>query len=158
MILVFGILSFKSAFSLFSFIFIKRLFSSSLLSAFRTVSSAYLKLLIFSLFQSRTLFCLVVPFLLSFQERSFSKGLCTHGQERQTLFGGVCSKVRVYAGHPGREWKTSPYICSNLVFELGGFIRGKNAETGINRHLVTFLNVISGIRMCLVMILWPWGP
>ena len=40
-------LSFKSAFSLSSSIFIKRLFSSSLLSAVRMVSSAYLRLLIF---------------------------------------------------------------------------------------------------------------
>ena len=40
-------LSFMPAFSLFSFTFIKRLFSSSLLSAIRVVSSAYLRLLIF---------------------------------------------------------------------------------------------------------------
>ena len=42
-------LSFKSAFSLSSFTFIKRLFSSSLLSAIRVMSSAYLRLLIFLL-------------------------------------------------------------------------------------------------------------
>ena len=47
MILVFLILSFKSAFSLSSFILNKRLFSSSLLSGIRVVSSAYQKLLIF---------------------------------------------------------------------------------------------------------------
>ena len=47
MILVFWMLSFKPAFSLSSFIFIKRLFSSSSLSAIRVVSSAYLRLLIF---------------------------------------------------------------------------------------------------------------
>ena len=40
---------FKPAFSLSSFTFIKRLFSSSLLSALRVVSSAYLRLLIFLL-------------------------------------------------------------------------------------------------------------
>ena len=40
-------LSFKPAFSLSSFTFIKRLFSSSSLSAMRVVSSAYLRLLIF---------------------------------------------------------------------------------------------------------------
>ena len=39
---------FKPAFSLSSFIFINRLFSSSLLSAIKVVSSAYLRLLIFS--------------------------------------------------------------------------------------------------------------
>ena len=47
MILVFWTLSFKPAFSLSSFTFIKRLFSSSSLSAIRVVSSAYLRLLIF---------------------------------------------------------------------------------------------------------------
>ena len=47
MILVFWTLSFKPAFLLSSFTFIKRLFSSSSLSAIRVVSSAYLRLLIF---------------------------------------------------------------------------------------------------------------
>ena len=47
MILVFLMLSFKLAFSLSSFTFIKRLFSSSSLSALKVVSSAYLRLLIF---------------------------------------------------------------------------------------------------------------
>ena len=48
-ILVFWMLSFKPAFSLSPFTFIKRLFISSLLSAIRVVSSAYLSLLIFLL-------------------------------------------------------------------------------------------------------------
>ena len=47
MILVFLILSFKLALSLSSFTLIKRLFSSSSLSAIRIVSSAYLRLLMF---------------------------------------------------------------------------------------------------------------
>ena len=47
MILVFWMLNLKPAFSLSSFTFIKRFFSSSLLSAIREVSSAYLRLLIF---------------------------------------------------------------------------------------------------------------
>ena len=47
MILVFWMLSFKPAFSPSSFTFIKRLFSSSSLSAVSVVSSAYLRLLIF---------------------------------------------------------------------------------------------------------------
>ena len=46
-ILVFWILSFKPTYSLYSFTFIKRLFSCSSLSAIRVVSSAYLRLLIF---------------------------------------------------------------------------------------------------------------
>ena len=47
MILVFAMLSFKPAFSLSSFTFIRWLFISSLLSALGVVSSAYLKLLVF---------------------------------------------------------------------------------------------------------------
>ena len=47
MILVFWMLSFKPAFSLSSFTFIKQFFSSVPLSAIRVVSSAYLRLLIF---------------------------------------------------------------------------------------------------------------
>ena len=49
MILVFWMLSFKPTISLSSFTYIKRLFSFSLLSATRVVSSAYLKLFIFLL-------------------------------------------------------------------------------------------------------------
>ena len=49
MILVFWMLSFKPTVSLSSFTFTKRLFSSSLLSAIRVVSSAYLRLSIFLL-------------------------------------------------------------------------------------------------------------
>ena len=49
MILVFWMLSFKPTFSLSSFAFIKRLFSSSSLSAIRVVSFTYLRLLIFLL-------------------------------------------------------------------------------------------------------------
>ena len=48
-VLVFLILSFKPAFSLSSFTLIKRLFSSSLLSAIKVVSSTYLRLLMFLL-------------------------------------------------------------------------------------------------------------
>ena len=48
-ILGFWMLSFKPTFSLSSFTFIKRLFSSSSLSAIRVVASAYLRLLIFLL-------------------------------------------------------------------------------------------------------------
>ena len=47
MISVFWMLSFKPVFSLYSFTFIKRLLSSSSLSAIRVVSSAYLRLLTF---------------------------------------------------------------------------------------------------------------
>jgi len=50
MILVFRMLSFKPTFSLSSFTFITRLFSSSSLSVIRVVSSAYLRSLIFNLY------------------------------------------------------------------------------------------------------------
>ena len=49
MIFIFWMLSFKPTFPLSCFTFIKRLFSSSLLSAIRVVSSVYLRLLIFLL-------------------------------------------------------------------------------------------------------------
>ena len=49
MIFVFKMFSFKPAFSLSSFTFIKKFFSSSSLSAIRVVWSAYLRLLIFFL-------------------------------------------------------------------------------------------------------------
>ena len=49
MIFIFWMLSFKPTFSLSSFTSIKRLFTSSSLSAIRVVSSAYLRLLIFLL-------------------------------------------------------------------------------------------------------------
>ena len=49
MILVFWMMTFKPTVSLSTFTFIKRLFSSSSLSAIRVVSSAYLRLLIFLL-------------------------------------------------------------------------------------------------------------
>ena len=49
MILVFWILSFKPTFSLSSFTFIKRLFSSSSLSSIRVVSFAYLRLFLLAI-------------------------------------------------------------------------------------------------------------
>ena len=67
MILVFWMLSFKPTFSLSSCTFIKRLFSSSLLSAIRVVSSAYLRLLIF-------LPAFLIPNYLIWGEKSRNKG------------------------------------------------------------------------------------
>ena len=66
MIFVFWTLNFKPAFSLSCFTFIKKLFSSSSLSAIRVMSSAYLRLLIFCL----TLYASVYhsgPFLICFK-------------------------------------------------------------------------------------------
>ena len=64
MILVFWMLSFKPTFSLSSFTFIKRLFSSSSLSAIRVVSSAYLRLLIFLLANLDSSLCFLQPSVL----------------------------------------------------------------------------------------------
>ena len=64
MILVFWVLSFKSAFSLFSFTFIKKLFSSSLLSVIRMVSSAYLRLFDISPGNLDSSLCFIQPSIL----------------------------------------------------------------------------------------------
>ena len=61
MILVFLMLSFKPIFSLYSFTFIRRFFSSFSLSAIRVVSSAYLRLLIF-------LLAILIPACASFSQ------------------------------------------------------------------------------------------
>ena len=66
-ILVFWMLSFKPTFSLSSFTFIKRLFSSSSLFGIRVVSAAYLRLLIFLLAISIgwiVFRCMCVPHIL----------------------------------------------------------------------------------------------
>ena len=60
MIFIFWMLSFTPAFSVSSFTFIKRLFSSSSLSAIRVVSSAYLRLLI-SLPATYSSLCFIQP-------------------------------------------------------------------------------------------------
>ena len=73
--------SFKSAFSLSSFIFIRRLFSSSLLSAIRVVSSAYLRLLIF------------LPEILNPACASFSPGFCM-----------------MYSAYGRRQWQPTPVL------------------------------------------------
>ena len=59
MIFIFWMLSFRPTFSLSYFTFIKRLYSSSSLSAIRVVSSAYLRLLIF-------LLAILIPACVSF--------------------------------------------------------------------------------------------
>ena len=47
---------------------------------------------------------------------------------------------------------------SRLVFELGGFLKGRNKEAGINRRLATLLNHSSEGHSVWFMILWPGGP
>ena len=84
MILVFWMLSFKPAFPLSSFTLIKRLFSSSSLSAIRLVSSAYLRLLLFLLailvllvnhpafFKMYSVLCIDVKYSKSLRKRDLS--------------------------------------------------------------------------------------
>lgn len=49
-------------------------------------------------------------------------------------------KYSVYCRVPSKGVGDKPQIHSNLVFELGGFFKGKNKEAGINHRLVTFVN------------------
>src|SRR5574339_258841 len=72
-------LSFKPTFSLSSFTFIKSLFSSSSLSAIRVVSSAYLRLLIFSIISS------LPPLQIWFRNRRFKMKKQQREQEQQSL-------------------------------------------------------------------------
>jgi len=74
-------LNFKPAFSLSSFTFIKRLYSSSLLSAIRVVSSAYLRLLIFlwailiqAWASSNLAFCMMYSAVVRVKEAKLKKG------------------------------------------------------------------------------------
>ena len=96
MILVFQMLSFKPTFPLSSLTLIKRLFSSSSLSAIRVVSSAYLRLLIF-------LLAILIPILLRCQidgetvetvadftflgSKITADGDCSHEIKRRLLLG-----------------------------------------------------------------------
>ena len=75
-------LSFKPAFSLSSFTFSKRLFSSFSLSAIRVVSSAYLRLLIF-------LPAILIYSRFSWAPKSLQNGDhdCSHETKRHLLLG-----------------------------------------------------------------------
>ena len=80
--LSFQLLSFKPIFSLFSFTFNKRFFSSSLLSTIRVVPSAYLRLLIF-------LPAILIPACasssLAFHMMSQARRIATHNPPRGQL-------------------------------------------------------------------------
>ena len=85
-------LSFKPTFSLSSFTFIKRLFSSSSLSVIRVVASAYLRLLIFLLAilipacASSSPVETVLDFILG-GSKITADGDCSHGIKRRLLLG-----------------------------------------------------------------------
>ena len=85
MILFFWMLNFKSAFSLSSLTLIKRLFSSSSLSAIRLASSAYLRLLILLLAilipvydSSSPAFCMIYSACKLNKQGDIIQPCCTH--------------------------------------------------------------------------------
>ena len=89
-------LSFKPIFSLSSFTFVKRLFSSFLLSAIRVVSSAYLGLLIF-------LPAILIPacasssptFHIMYSARSEERRVGKEWKQCQTLFFGAPKSLQM---------------------------------------------------------------
>ena len=80
---------FKPASSLSSFTFIKRLFSSSSLSAIRVVSSAYLRLLIFLPSQSRKTGLEAQPHIPATQVMCFCPSNCRKGISPLSAFSHV---------------------------------------------------------------------
>ena len=110
MILVFWMLSFKPTFSLYSFIFIRRLYNSSL-SALRVVSSAYLRLLIF-------LPAILIPACASFN-LVFLMMYCAYKLNNQGEFSLIvytCLKIR---GETGADPKLD--CCSIYWSEKGKY-------------------------------------
>ena len=93
MILIFWMLSIKPMFSLSSFTFFKRLFSSSLLSAIRVVSSAYLRLLLY-------LWAILTPVYAS----------------SSPVFPMMCSAYKLNKQDDNiQPWHTSFPICNQFV-------------------------------------------
>ena len=125
-------LSFKLTFSLFSFTFIKRLFSSSSLSTVRVVSSAYPRLLIFlpailipAFASSRPAFCLMSSaYKLNDQVTVYSFDLFLSQLGTNLLF-----HVKFYLSHlltpttrtlpPCRQHCSTPPIIKILLMSLG---------------------------------------
>ena len=115
MILVFWMLSFRPTFSLSSFTFIKRLFSSSL-SAKRVVSSAYLRLLIF-------LLAILIPVCASSSNLHPSLFFCL-----KYCLLGVCSVSQICPA------LCDPMDCNPPGSSLYGISQAKN--TGVGCHFL----------------------
>ena len=122
-ILVFSMLNFKTAFLLSSYTFIKRLFSSSSISAIRMVSSTYLRLLIFLL---AILIPACEPSSPAFPIMYSAYKLNTHGDNRQpcrTPFPILnesivpCPVLLHLAVHTGFSGEV-PFGCDENVGEL----------------------------------------
>ena len=107
--LVFRMLNFDPTFSLSSFTFIKRLFSSSLLSTIKVVSSVYLRLLIF-------LLAILIPgcassspaFLMMYSAYKLNK----HGDILLFLFG---TSLLFHVQGDIKAWHTPFPICNKSV-------------------------------------------
>ena len=123
MILVFWMLSFKPTFSLSSFTFLKRLFTSSSLSAIRVVSFVCLRLLIFILAILIPVCALSSPaFLIMYSEYNLNK----HGDNMQpwhTPFqiwnqSVVPCPVLSVASWPAYRFLRSQVRCSWRIFQF----------------------------------------
>ena len=113
MILVFWMLSFKPTFSLSSFTFINRLFSSFLLFAIRVVSSAYLTLLLF-------LPAILIPACASMIHPKFSLGafplvLSLPGKPFSLLANPLSFSE---PSSTEKEWSLNSVLCSSPSFQL----------------------------------------
>ena len=147
MILVFWTLRFKPTFPLSSFTFIKRLFSSSSLSAIRVVSSAYLRLLICLLatlipayVSSSLAFCMMYSYIIS----------------SVTIYSIMTIKVwiHLYAKMSCIEFWVTVVISRQKTVKLEKDLssRGKGEEAAIPRMSLKELNLSSMTGW-----LWPWG-
>jgi len=113
-ILVFWMLSFKPTSSLSCFTFIKKLFSSSSLSAIRVVSSAYLRLLIFLL---ANLISACSSSNLAFLVMYSAYKLNKQGDNIQPWLGGLCPSPKDNSLFAINKGQGGPY-CS---FAYGNF-------------------------------------
>ena len=161
MILVIWMLSFKQAFSLFSFTLIKRLFSSSSFSAVKVVSSAYLRLLVFlpailipackkfhSAYKLNKLGDNIQPWCTPFPIWNQSVVLC------KVLIVASCPAYRFLRGHirlsgiPIR-FKNFPQFV--VIYTVKGF-------SIVNKAEVDFFGIPSFIYDPRMLAIWPLVP
>ena len=150
MILVFWMLSFKSTFSLSSFTFIKRLFSSSSLSVIRVVSSAYLRLLIF-LLAILILSCASSSpaFLMMYSARTTN--ICLN-PATVFLFFDACMQ-----SHFSPVWLCDPTDCSPSGSSGHGDSPGKNTEMGCYALLQGIFHIQGSNPHLLSLLHWQAG-